>query len=58
MIENLLAGLNADNVANAVELANLPEQVRGFGHVKEAAVGKFRAEKAQLLAMNKQQRAA
>ena len=58
MIENLLAGLNADNVANAVELANLPEQVRGFGHVKEATVEKFRAETAQLLARNKQQHAA
>jgi indolepyruvate ferredoxin oxidoreductase len=58
MVEGLLAGLNADNVANAVELANLPEQVRGFGHVKEAAVAKFRAEKTRLLAVSKQQRAA
>jgi indolepyruvate ferredoxin oxidoreductase len=58
MIEGLLAGLNLENVANAVELANLPEQVRGFGHVKEAAVEKLRAEKARLLAISKQQRAA
>ncbi|HEU4375325.1 MAG TPA: DUF6537 domain-containing protein, partial [Telluria sp.] len=58
MVGGLLAGLNADNVANAVELANLPEQVRGFGHVKEAAVAKFRAEKARLLAAGKQQKAA
>jgi indolepyruvate ferredoxin oxidoreductase len=58
MVEALLAGLNADNVANAVELAGLPEQIRGFGHVKEAAVAKFRAEKARLLAAGKQQRAA
>ena len=58
MVEGLLAGLNADNVANAVELANLPEQVRGFGHVKEAAVAKFRAEKARLLAAGKQQKVA
>jgi indolepyruvate ferredoxin oxidoreductase len=58
MVEALLAGLNADNVANAVELAGLPEQIRGFGHVKEAAVAKFRAEKARLLAVGKQQRAA
>ncbi len=50
MVESLVAGLNADNLANAVELASLPEQVRGFGHVKEAAVAKFRAEKARLLA--------
>ncbi len=58
MVEGLLAGLNADTLANAVELANLPEQVRGFGHVKEAAVAKFRVEKARLLAAGKQQRAA
>jgi indolepyruvate ferredoxin oxidoreductase len=58
MIEGLLAGLNLDNVANAVELANLPEQVRGFGHVKEAAVEKFRAEKARLLSASKQQKVA
>ncbi|MDL2357255.1 MAG: indolepyruvate ferredoxin oxidoreductase family protein [Pseudomonadota bacterium] len=57
MIEALLAGLHADNLATAIELANLPEQVRGFGHVKEAAVTKFRAEKARLLA-GKQQLAA
>jgi indolepyruvate ferredoxin oxidoreductase len=49
MVEGLLNGLNADNVTTAVELASLPEQVRGFGHVKEAAVAKFRAEKARLL---------
>jgi indolepyruvate ferredoxin oxidoreductase len=58
MIEALLAGLNADNLAAAVELASLPEQVRGFGHVKEAAVAKFRAEKARLLALGKQKQAA
>jgi indolepyruvate ferredoxin oxidoreductase len=50
MIDGLLAGLNADNHALAVELANLPEQVRGFGHVKEKAVSQFHAEKARLLA--------
>jgi indolepyruvate ferredoxin oxidoreductase len=58
MIEGLLAGLTADNVANAIELASLPEQVRGFGHVKEAAVAKFREEKARLLAAGTQQQAA
>jgi indolepyruvate ferredoxin oxidoreductase len=58
MVGSLLAGLNADNLANAVELANLPEQVRGFGHVKEAAVAKFRTEKARLLAACKQQEVA
>ncbi|NHZ77941.1 indolepyruvate ferredoxin oxidoreductase family protein [Massilia sp. CCM 8695] len=49
MIEGLVAGLNADNHATAVELANLPEQIRGYGHVKEKAVAQFRVEKARLL---------
>jgi indolepyruvate ferredoxin oxidoreductase len=33
-IEELLAGLNATNHALAVEIARLPEQIRGYGHVK------------------------
>ena len=58
MIEGLVAGLNADNHANAVALANLPEQIRGFGHVKEANVATFRTEKARLLSGNSQKQAA
>jgi indolepyruvate ferredoxin oxidoreductase len=50
MIAALLAQLNADNHAAAVELATLPEKVRGYGHVKEKAVATFRADKARLLA--------
>jgi indolepyruvate ferredoxin oxidoreductase len=34
-IEELLAGLNADNLALAVEIARIPEEIRGYGHVKE-----------------------
>ncbi|WP_373989953.1 indolepyruvate ferredoxin oxidoreductase family protein [Duganella sp. BuS-21] len=58
MVSALVAQLNADNHATAVELAALPEKVRGFGHVKEAAVATFRTEKARLLAQFSQQRAA
>jgi hypothetical protein len=57
-LQNVLAGLQADNLATAVELANLPEQVRRFGHVKEAAVVKFRAEKARWLGLNTVKQAA
>jgi indolepyruvate ferredoxin oxidoreductase len=49
MIEALLGKLTAENAAVAVELASLPEQVRGFGHIKEKAVAQFRTEKARLL---------
>ncbi|MFM9433486.1 indolepyruvate ferredoxin oxidoreductase [Janthinobacterium sp. CG_23.3] len=50
MVEALLGKLNADNHAVAVDLANLPEKIRGFGHVKEKAVAEYRVEKARLLA--------
>jgi indolepyruvate ferredoxin oxidoreductase len=40
-----------------VELANLPEQMRGFGHVKEKAVDLPR-EKARLLASTQQKSSA
>ncbi|MES2151426.1 MAG: indolepyruvate ferredoxin oxidoreductase family protein [Pseudomonadota bacterium] len=58
MIEALLPALHKDTIGNALDLASLPEQVRGFGHVKEQAVLRFRAEKARLLAARPQQNAA
>src|SRR5262249_46356801 len=39
LVEELLAGLSAGNHATAVALASLPEQIRGYGHVKEANAG-------------------
>ncbi len=58
MVQALLAQLTPDNHALAVELAALPEKVRGFGHVKEQAVATFRTDKARLLAQFAQLRAA
>jgi indolepyruvate ferredoxin oxidoreductase len=34
-IEQVLAKLAADNHALALEIARIPEQIKGFGHVKE-----------------------
>jgi indolepyruvate ferredoxin oxidoreductase len=34
-LEELVAGLNPANHALAVEIARVPEQIRGYGHVKE-----------------------
>ncbi len=34
-VEELLKGLNAGNLDQAVEIARIPEEIRGFGHVKE-----------------------
>ncbi|MGC1442747.1 MAG: indolepyruvate ferredoxin oxidoreductase family protein [Burkholderiaceae bacterium] len=40
-LSTVIAGLTADNLALAVELAGLPEDVRGYGHVKEAAMTEY-----------------
>jgi indolepyruvate ferredoxin oxidoreductase len=58
MIEAQLAALDAANHAVAVELAALPEQIRGFGHVKEKAVAEYRARKQELLSGAVKKRAA
>jgi len=58
MVEGLLPALDAANHATAVELAALPEQIRGFGHVKEKAVAEYRMRKAELLSGNLKKRAA
>ena len=34
-IEEVLASLSADRLALAVDIASIPQDIRGFGHVKE-----------------------
>jgi indolepyruvate ferredoxin oxidoreductase len=48
-VMQLLAGLNADNLALAVTIASLPDEVRGYGHVKAAAVAGYRVKLAGLM---------
>ncbi|WDZ94289.1 indolepyruvate ferredoxin oxidoreductase family protein [Herbaspirillum sp. WKF16] len=50
MVLGLLPKLDASNHALAIELAQLPEQVRGYGHVKDKAVQAMQARRAELLA--------
>lgn len=38
-ISEILAGLTPSNHALAVEIASVPEQIRGYGHVKEQHLG-------------------
>ncbi|WP_457320077.1 indolepyruvate ferredoxin oxidoreductase family protein [Roseateles sp. P5_E11] len=38
LVDEILASLTADNLNTAVELARLPEKIRGYGHVKHANV--------------------
>jgi indolepyruvate ferredoxin oxidoreductase len=49
-IEGLLAGLNADSHALVLEVARLPEQIRGFGHVKARHLAVVQTRREQLLA--------
>ncbi len=46
----IVAGLNPENHVLAVELAALPERIRGFGHVKERAVADAKTRATALLA--------
>ncbi len=50
LISELLNGLCGDNYQAAVELASLPEHIRGFGHVKQHNLDRVRQRQAQLLA--------
>jgi indolepyruvate ferredoxin oxidoreductase len=37
-IDEALESLNASNIEPLIKIAKLPEQIRGFGHVKEASI--------------------
>jgi indolepyruvate ferredoxin oxidoreductase len=49
IVEGLLASLNADSHAKAVEIARVPESIKGFGHVKERNLQAARLQWKQLL---------
>ena len=49
-VADLLAGLGTENHGLAVEIAQMPEHIRGFGHVKEAKIADAKAREAELLA--------
>lgn len=50
VIERLLADLKTDNLPQAIEIASLPERIRGFGHVRAKNAGDADAREATLLA--------
>ena len=50
LLEELLPRLAAHNHALAVELASIPEQIRGYGHVKERHLKAAKAKEAELVA--------
>ncbi|MGO4381830.1 indolepyruvate ferredoxin oxidoreductase family protein [Pseudoduganella sp. RAF19] len=50
LVGELLSSLSAGNHEQAIAIANLPEKIRGFGHVKEKAVETYQGDKSRLLA--------
>lgn len=50
VVTGLLQDLDSDNFDLAVELARLPEAIRGFGHVKERYMAEVDAQRSRLLA--------
>jgi indolepyruvate ferredoxin oxidoreductase len=49
-VAGLLDALDGGNVGLAAEIAAIPEQIRGYGHVKEAHLHKAKQREAELLA--------
>ncbi|WP_417844002.1 indolepyruvate ferredoxin oxidoreductase family protein [Thalassospira sp.] len=48
LVDEIIAGLNADNDRIAGALLALPEQIRGYGHVKDANIAKVKEREAEL----------
>ena len=49
-VERLLRDLTTENHATAVAIASLPEQIRGYGHVKDRSVDAAKQRERQLIA--------
>ncbi len=50
LVASTAAGLNSDNLEQAIELARLPQEVRGFGPVKEQAMEHYQRKLGELAA--------
>ena len=49
MLTEIAAALTPDNHALALEIARVPEQIRGFGHIKQRNLTKAKEREAALL---------
>jgi indolepyruvate ferredoxin oxidoreductase len=50
VIDEIVGHLSPANHATAVALANVPLEIRGFGHVKDASLARAKAKEASLIA--------
>lgn len=51
LMERVLSKLTRDNHGAAVELASIPEKIRGYGHVKEKAIIEAKSQERQVRAI-------
>jgi indolepyruvate ferredoxin oxidoreductase len=49
-LQLILAKLTAENLDAAVAVASVPEEIRGYGHIKEASMAAARTKEGELLA--------
>ncbi len=49
-VETLLANLDRERHGLAVQIASLPDEIRGFGHIKMKSIAVARAKREELLA--------
>ena len=49
LVAELIENLDAENHALAVRIADLPDDIRGFGHVKERNIAIFEAQVKDLM---------
>ena len=54
-VERLLAELSPQNHAVAVQIASLPEEIRGYGHIKAKSIVAARKKRDELLSGLSQQ---
>ena len=49
-VDELIGGLSRDNLALAVQIATLPESIRGYGHLKAKSAAEARVKQDEPLA--------
>jgi len=49
-INMLIKGLTNDNYALAIDIANLPDKIKGYGYIKEESIKQYNKENKILIA--------
>ncbi|MNT82885.1 2-oxoacid ferredoxin oxidoreductase [compost metagenome] len=49
LLDEFTRTLSADRIDTAIQLASIPDDIRGFGHVKEASMQKAAVRHTELL---------